>query len=123
MNLASLIDMQITYIITKIHPTTLISFNFQKYKRKAGAEPKFRKSAKESSCAPKSLVDFKILAILPSIPSIIAAMIIKIAENSHCSLNVNLSEVRPAHKPNKVIKFGNNLVIGKNLLLLSSLFI
>ncbi|BET28085.1 hypothetical protein wCauATS_02870 [Wolbachia pipientis] len=102
---------------------TLISFSFQKYKRNAGAAPKFRKSAKESSWAPKSLVDFRILAILPSIPSIIAAMMIKITENSHCSLNVNLSEVRPEHKPNKVIKFGNNLVIGKNLLLLPSLFI
>jgi hypothetical protein len=123
LNLASLIEMQMTYIITNIHPITSISFNFQKYKRNAGAAPKFRKSAKESSCAPKSLVDFRILAILPSIPSIIAAMIIKITANSHCSLNVNLSEVRPEHKPNKVIKFGNNLVTGRDLLLLPLLLI
>ncbi|OWZ25108.1 hypothetical protein CCY16_00109 [Wolbachia endosymbiont of Wuchereria bancrofti] len=50
-------------------------------------------------------------------------MIMKITANSHCSLNVNLSEVRPEHKPNKVIKFGNNLAIGRDLLLPLLLFI
>ncbi|AHX05438.1 hypothetical protein ECHLIB_0360 [Ehrlichia chaffeensis str. Liberty] len=41
--------MQMTNIITSIHPMTFICLRDQKYNKNAGATPKFKKSAKESS--------------------------------------------------------------------------
>ena len=62
-------------------PILPISFNFQKYIIKAGATPKLITSVKESNSLPTLDVPFISLAIRPSKPSIIPAMIIAITEN------------------------------------------
>ena len=82
------------------------SFNFQKYIIKAGATPKLIMSVKESNSFPTFDVPLINLAILPSSPSITAAIIIAIIANSYLPSKANLIEVRPIQTPISVSMLG-----------------
>ena len=64
-------------------------------------------SVKESSSLPTLDVPFISLAILPSKPSIIAAIIIAIIANSNFQSNANLIDVNPIQTPISVSILGN----------------
>ena len=80
---ANLNATQITYIKQTSHPNLPSSFNFQKYIIKAGATPKLIMSVKESNSFPTFEVPLINLAILPSNPSMTAAIIIAMIANSY----------------------------------------
>ena len=87
-----------------------------KYITIAGATPKFTKSAKESSSAPKVLVALSMRAILPSNPSKIAATIIAVTASSHLPSIAKRIELNPTARANNVITLGNNLMNKKDAL-------
>ena len=74
LNLANLNATQTTYINDINQPTFPREFSCQKYIIKAGATPKLITSVKESSSFPTFEVPLINLAILPSKPSMIAAI-------------------------------------------------
>ena len=73
---------------------------------KAGATPKLITSVKESSSLPTLDVPCISLAILPSKPSIIAAIIIAIMDKVNFPSTANLIELKPIQTPTKVKIFG-----------------
>lgn len=109
---ASLTAMQTTNIIVMPHPKTLTLCSSQRYNMKAGAIPKLTMSARESSSAPNLELDSNILAMRPSIPSMIAEIVIAARASSHNAPNENRIEVRPTHNPKKVMRLGKNRAIG-----------
>ena len=106
LNLANLKTTQITYIKQINQPILPSSLSFQKYIMKAGATPKLITSVKESSSLPTLDVPCISLAILPSKPSIIAAIIIAIMDKVNFSSTANLIELKPIQTPTKVKIFG-----------------
>ena len=72
----------------------------------AGATPKLIISVKESNSLPTFDVPLINLAILPSKPSIKAAIIIATIANSNLPSNANLIDVNPMQTPIKVNIFG-----------------
>ena len=68
----------------------------------AGATPKLITSVKESSSLPTFEVPLINLAILPSSPSIIPAIITAIIDNSNFPSNANLIELKPIQTPIRV---------------------
>ena len=75
--------------------------------------PKLKKSAKESNWAPKSLVEFRNLANLPSTPSKKAEIIIKAVAKIHCSLIAERMADKPTHRAIKVTILGSSFAKGK----------
>ena len=73
---------------------------------KAGATPKLITSVNESSSLPTFEVPLINLAILPSKPSMIAATITAIIDNSNLPSNANLIDVKPIQTPMSVKIFG-----------------
>ncbi len=121
LNLASLIAAHTTKNNTAAQPQPLILWVAHIYIIIGGATPKLKKSAKESSCAPKVLVDFSNLASLPSMPSMKAATIIRITATSNfCFVMARFKAVRPAHRAINVRIFGISLMLcrARNFLLL-----
>ncbi len=84
----------------------LISDKLQKYIINAGATPKLITSVNESNSFPTLEVPFINLAILPSKPSIIAATITAIIDNSNLPSKANFIEVKPIQTPIRVKIFG-----------------
>ena len=106
LNLASLKATQTTYIKDINQPNLPILSSAQKYIMNAGATPKLITSVNESNSFPTFDVALINLAILPSKPSMIAAIKTAITDNSNLPSNANLIEVKPIHTPTSVIIFG-----------------
>ncbi len=117
LNLANLIAMQIAYITVAFHSNVvLICDPNHMYKISTGHIPKFTKSHKESSSAPKVLVAFKNLATFPSMASIIAATITQNTAFSHLPSKAIFILFNPIVKAISVRKFGSNFSSDKVLL-------
>ena len=72
----------------------------------AGATPKQRKSARLSNSAPNREVAFSSRASRPSSPSIAPATVIATAAAPKRPSSAKRIEVRPAHNPSRVSRFG-----------------
>ena len=112
---ASLKPAQIANTSAAIQPADFNSCRPQKYRISAGATPKFTKSARLSSSAPKREVPLSMRATRPSMPSSSAANTIAAsASSSRFSIERRIA-VSPAHSASSVIRLGSSVRTGIDL--------
>ncbi len=103
---------QIANTSATIQPADLSSCKPQKYRISAGATPKFTKSARLSSSAPKREVPLSMRARRPSMPSSSAANTIAASAKSSLFSTASRIEVSPAHNAKSVIRLGSSVRTG-----------
>jgi hypothetical protein len=109
LNLAKRMPMHKVYITVEDQSSDIGKIGeSHKYITKTGNTPKFTKSHKVSSSAPKVLVALSNLANLPSRPSIIAATIMQITAFSNLPSSAILKLFNPIVKAINVKKFGKS---------------
>lgn len=87
------------------HPICWFVFRMYRYSIIVGATPKEIASDSESNCSPNLLSALSNLAIRPSSPSRIAAIMISATAYCHCSLIANRIALSPLHSATNVIRF------------------
>src|SRR5882672_265230 len=109
---ASRSPVQIANTMAAIQPALPSSCSAQKYRISAGATPKFTKSARLSSSAPKREVPLSMRATRPSMPSSVAANTIAATAHSSLASIASRIAVRPAQSASSVIRFGTSVRTG-----------
>lgn len=110
---ASLVAMQIAPKSTAPQPRNFIVLKCHKYIISPGATPKFTRSHKESSSAPKLVSLCSARATRPSIPSKKAAINIRVMAASSLPFNAICIAVKPEHNDSMVTELGIRRLIGR----------